>query len=203
MEKGVKSKRLLYFALGFLILGITVFSILQSSETESLSESSFTSTAVRYSLDFDGLISTSEEKEIEHLVQMTKHISKVQIYDIKDRPTGKLFDYVDNIKSDFEYNRDILAQKTLFIDKLPSGSGSGDWYIVTERRSFHTLSVIFFFLGSLLYVILFSTWAMKNANHQKRLNVKWAFTFILFNVVGYLIFLFVDKNRTNSNNGFI
>ena len=201
LKKGVVSisNWILYLALAFLIIAITIYSVLQSKESESLSKSSFTSMAVRYSLDSGGLISTTEKKEVGHLVQETKHISKVQIYDIKDIPIEKLFDYVDNTKPDFEYSRDIWTSNSLFVEIFPSGDGSGDWYVITERRSFHTISMLCLFLGGLLYYILFSIWAMKNAYRQKRLNVMWGLVFVLFNVPGYFIFLLVDKNRTNSN----
>ncbi|MFJ6268313.1 hypothetical protein ACIQGW_25535 [Lysinibacillus xylanilyticus] len=63
MKKGVESNMLLYLALGFLVLGTSVYGILQSKETASLSENSFLSTAVHYSLDNDGSISTSEKKK--------------------------------------------------------------------------------------------------------------------------------------------
>ena len=199
MKNGVESKSnwILYLGLAFLIIAITIYSVLQSRETVSLSESSFTSTAVHYSLDSDGLISTTEKQEVGHLVHETKHISKVQIYNIKDIPNEKLFDYVENTKSDFEYSRDIWTSNSLFVKIFPKGNGSGDWYVITERRSFHTLSVLCLLLGGFLYFILFSIWAMKNAYHQNRLNVGWAFVFMLFNVVGYIIFLLADKNRTN------
>ena len=204
LKKDVESisNRILYLALTFLIIAITIFSILQSKESESLSESSFTSTAVRYSLDSDGLISTTEKNAVGHLVQETKHISKVQIYNVKDVPTENVFDYVGSIKSDYEYSREIWTSNSLFVEIFPRGDGSGDWHVVTERRSFHTVSMLCLFLGGLLYFILFSIWAMKNAYHQKRLNVMWGFVFVLFNVLGYLIFLLVDKNRTNSIHSF-
>ena len=197
MEKGLKSKKLLYFALGFLVLGITFFGILQSKDIESVRENSSLSSSIRYSLNNDGLISPTEKKDIEHLMHSAKYISNVKIYAIKDIPIEELFDHIDNTKPDFEYSRDKGTQKSLFIDKHPTGSGNGEWFIVTEKSRFHTLSVICLFFGGLLYVILFSTWAIKDVSRQQRLNVKWALTFIFFNIVGYLVFLFVDKNRTN------
>ncbi|MFF2753027.1 hypothetical protein ACFVR1_04610 [Psychrobacillus sp. NPDC058041] len=204
MKKGVESisNWILYLALAFLIIAITIYSFLQSRETESLNEKSFTSMAVSYSLDSDGLISNAEKKEVEHLVHETNHISKVQIYNVKDIPFENLFDYVDSAKSDYEYSREIWTSNSLFVEILPSGNGSGDWYVITERRSFHTLSVLCLLLGGFLYFILFSSWAMKNAYHQNRLNVRWAFVFMIFNVVGYFIFLLADKNRTNSIHSF-
>ncbi|WP_144512134.1 hypothetical protein [Bacillus sp. FJAT-22090] len=197
MDKGLKSKKLLYFALGFLVLGITVFGILQSKDTESIRENTLLSTAVLNSLKSDGIIAPSEKQDVELLMHSTKYISNIKIYAIEDILIEKVFDYANNAKPDIEYSRDKGTQNSLFIDKHPHGSGNGEWYIVTEQSRFHTLSVICLFLGGLLYAILFSTWAIKDVSRQQRLNVKWAITFVLFNIVGYLFFLFVDKNRTN------
>lgn len=132
-------------------------------------------------------------------MQHTNHISKVEIYNVKGiADSGEVFDYIENVKPNFECSRDYVFN-TLFVDLLPSGSSDGrKWYVLTERRSFHTLSVLVLFIGFVLYWFLFSIWALKNAYYQKRLNVRWAFVLVIFNVVGYLIFLLVNKNRTNS-----
>ncbi|MEY9975305.1 hypothetical protein [Lysinibacillus sp. RC79] len=203
MKKGAESNRLLYLALCFLVLGTIVYGILQSKETDSLSENSFLSTAVHYSLDNNGSISNTEKKEVAHLMHETNQISKVQIYNVKDIPLENVFNYVDNTKSDYEFSREIWTSNLLFVKILPSGSGRGDWYVITERRSFHTASMLCLFLGGFLYFILFSIWAMKNAYHQNRLKFRWVLAFMLFNVVGYLIFLSTNKNRTNSNRSFV
>ncbi|MFC0472275.1 hypothetical protein ACFFHM_17705 [Halalkalibacter kiskunsagensis] len=78
---------------------------------------------------------------------------------------------------------------------LPSGSGNDNWYVITERNSYHTLSVLSLLLLGFLYWSLFSIWAMINAYHERRLNLKWSFVFVLFNVAGYLVFRHVSNKE--------
>jgi hypothetical protein len=194
-----KSNWILYLAIITLTLAITIFGVLQSSEAMSLNESSSTSSSIRNSLESSGELSDSILKDVENTLNGTNHISKVQIYNVKEIPSENLFDYVNGNKSDYEYSREIWTSNSLFVENLYSGNGSGEWYVSTERRSFHTLSVLCLLLGGFLYTTLFSFWAMKNAYVQNRLTAEWAFVFIIFNVIGYLLFILTDKNRINSN----
>lgn len=187
----------LYISLVSLLLALIAFGVLQSKESESLKENLSVTTQAR-SVPKNDLQDT--EKKLSMLVQNTKHISKVEIYNVKGiAGTEEVFDYVESEKPNFKYNRDFFFT-SLFVDLLPSGSGDGvQWYVTTERRSFHTLSVFVLFSGLILNWILFSVWALKNAHYEKRLNVKWTLILVIFNIVGYLIYILANKNRTISN----
>ncbi|MGE6686157.1 hypothetical protein ACQKEV_16330, partial [Paenisporosarcina sp. NPDC076907] len=54
-------------------------------------------------------------------------------------------------------------------------------------------------VGVAIYWTLFSIWAIINAYHNKRLNIGWVLAFIIFNVLGYLVY----KLSQQITNGFL
>ncbi|WP_200411323.1 hypothetical protein [Virgibacillus salexigens] len=200
MKKNLQSYSnfLLYISLVSIVLALLFFSILQSKESESLQENGVVSTQVR-SIIKDG--SQGMENKLNTIVQNTNQISKVEVYNVKDIDGYReVFDYVESVKPNFEYSRNF-AFTSLFVDLLPSGNGDSNWYIVTERRSFHTLSVLVLFLGVIFYWFSFTVWSLKKAYDQNRLNIGWVIVFMLFNIIGYSIF-HLANNRINSKQSF-
>ncbi|MYL54921.1 hypothetical protein GLW08_16425 [Pontibacillus yanchengensis] len=192
------SNSLLYFSLGCIILAFIFSGVFQSKESESLQEKLTVSTQVRSLLNND---SKGIENKLNTIVENTNQISKIEIYNVSGISESiKVFDYVKKEKPNFEYSRDF-AFTPLFVDFHPSGSGDSNWYVITERRSFHTLSVLVLLLGFTLYWFSFSIWALRNAYYQKRLNVMWAFLLVLLNVIGYSLFL-LYRNKTDAKHGF-
>ncbi|WP_096202060.1 permease prefix domain 1-containing protein [Bacillus sp. FJAT-45350] len=190
----VFAKWLLYVALIFLTIAPIIFATLQSKEAQSLTDKSFASTKIHSILDKNDIVSDDIKKEIASVVHGTNYISDILIYDVSNITNEELFDYVGNKEADYQYG--IEDNRQMFVELLPSGSGKNNWYVITKRNSYHTLSVLSLFLSGFLYWSLFSIWAMINAYHERRLNLKWSFVFVLFNVVGYLVFRHVSNKES-------
>ena len=186
---------ILFISLLFLTITFTLFVIL-NEEGERARES--INMQIRTELERIGTVTPDYEREIEKLINGTDSISKVQIYNLKGKEYEDVFKYVDFVKPEWEYSRDVWLSKQIFVEIISSGGGDNEWYIKTERISHNTISFIILFLGIAIYWALFSIWALINMYHQRRLNILWFLVIILFNFVGYLFFYLVEQKKNNS-----
>lgn len=195
---GRYSNLLLYISLVSLVLALGIFSFLQLKESESLQENGFVSEKV-HSILKSG--TQDMDSQLNAILQANNQISKVEVYNVKNIDGYKdVFQYTENEKPDFGLSKSFDFTP-LFVEFHPSGNGDGDWYVLTERKSFHALSVLVLFLGAAFYWFSFTVWSLKKAYDQKRLNIGWVIVFMLFNVIGYSIF-HLTNNHINSNHSF-
>ncbi|WP_261134314.1 permease prefix domain 1-containing protein [Bacillus sp. Marseille-Q3570] len=104
------AKRLLYIAIGVLVITVIIFSSYWVKAQSNANELSIIRTAINDVMENEESITLEMEKEIEKLVESTDHISEVSIYDSKDiRTEGKNFIHFNTeLKSpDYQYERTL------------------------------------------------------------------------------------------------
>lgn len=185
---------ILFSSIAFLVIASTIFGTFLWHGSENMHEQSHIATEILNILEGKDIVSQDIKKEVENLVQGTDHISKVQIYNVKD--VEDVFSFVDYAKPNYEYSRALWVPKQLFVEVYPIyGNGYDEWYVNMETRSHDKLTFLVLFAGVSIYWTLFSIWAIINSYHQKRLNIGWTLAFILFNVLGYLIYFLAGKKK--------
>ncbi|MDR7002035.1 permease prefix domain 1-containing protein [Neobacillus niacini] len=193
------AKRVLYIALAFLLLSLSVFGFLYQKTESEMNELSIIATQINNILENKEVISPEMKQKIETLVKGTNHISSVKVFNVNNIKQGEdyenIFNYVENAKPDYLYQRIVWGPKWLGTDFYPYGNGDDHWYTEMEHRSFGMLETVVLFVGMAVYWTLFSIWAIINAYHQKRLNAGWTLMFIVFNVLGYFIYRLLEKRQ--------
>lgn len=81
------------------------------------------------------------------LIDSSDSLSKVQIYNLREKDYEDVFAYVDYVQPDYEYSRGEWLSKKAFVEIHPSGGGDGNWYIKTEQVSHNTISYVLLFMG--------------------------------------------------------
>ncbi|MGE7835090.1 hypothetical protein [Viridibacillus arvi] len=190
--------RVLYTSIAFLVIASAIFGILIWNGNENMNEQSEIATKILDTLEDKDIVSQNIKKEVETLIQGTDHISKVQIYNVKD--IENVFSYLDYAKPDYEYSRNLWVPKQLYVKTVPIyGNGDDEWFVNMETRSYENLAILVLFAGVAIYWALFSIWAIINAYHHKRLNSGWIIAFALSNVMGYLVYLLIGKRFNQVN----
>lgn len=189
---------IIFLAISLLTLSFLIFVILGLKEGQSVREPSAIRTQIKSMLEFSESITPAIEEEVENLVQQSNSISNFQIYHLSGKEFDDVFAYVDYVEPDYEFNRNEWLSKKLFPKIYPSGGGNEEWYIKTERVSYHTLSYIILFLGIVIYWALFSIWALINVYHRRKLNLMSFFVIIFFNFMGYLLLSLFERRNVNS-----
>jgi membrane protein DedA with SNARE-associated domain len=70
-----------------------------------------------------------------------------------------------------------------------------EWFLHIESKNLATLVGYMLTAGITVYVALFTIWATINAYHHRRLNLGWIIVFVILNVLGYWLYLLVDRNK--------
>lgn len=199
---------ILYCAVTFLVLSLSIFSFLWQNAESDASELSDIATQISDELENKEVITQEMEAEIERLVESTDQISVVKIFNVTDlkidATTGKgyenVFNYVKQAQPDYQYTREHLwAPEWLLPDFYPYGTGDDQWYVDMEHRSFGDFAALILLVGVAIYWTLFSIWTIINAYHNKRLNIGWVLAFIIFNVLGYLVYKLSQQITRNLN----
>ena len=115
-------------------------------------------------------ISKEKQDKIQSLIQGTNQVSKVEIYNIKNETD--VFNYIDTAKPGFQYEREIWAPKTRFIDLYREGNGDDKWFIFLTYRSLDGLAVLSLLLGIAFSLPLFSIWGIINVYHRRSVIYK-------------------------------
>ncbi|QYF84871.1 permease prefix domain 1-containing protein [Peribacillus frigoritolerans] len=196
------AKRVLYSAVGFLVLSMSFFCFLWQNTQSNANERSIIRTQINDLLENEEVVTSDMKNEIKKLVESTNYISLVKISNVRDvgyyedyKGYRNIFNYVEQAKPDYQYKRIVWNPEWLGTEFSLSGGGDDQWYVEMESRSFDTLLTVVLFVGVAIYWTLFSIWAIINAYHHKRLNIGWTLTFILFNILGYFVFRFVEKKQ--------
>lgn len=194
------AKWMLYIAVSILFLSLFIFGLLYIQSDSDANELSVIATHINDVLENKEVISPDMGNEIERFIESTNQIASVEIIDVSDiKKTedfggyGDVFNYVEQAKPDYQYKRIVWAPEWLSPDFYDYGNGDNQWYVNMKHRSFGDLESLVLFVGLAIYWTLFSIWAVINAYHQKRLNIGWTLTFIVFNIVGYLVYSVVGK----------
>lgn len=195
------AKRLLMIAIGFLIVGISLFGISIWKAESYSDQQSEVATQIFNLLQGETQITSSMKKRIKNLADHTDHIRDIQIYNVRDIPTEKaykdVFDYVydKHTKPEYTYSKNVWNPNWLHADFHNYGNGDDKWYVNMQVRYFNDLITLAFLGGPVVYWTLFTIWATINAYHHKRLHVGWVMLFAGTNVIGYLIFYLVGRRR--------
>lgn len=197
------AKWVLYIAVTFLVITSTVFGFIWASEEENSHKNSYVATNIFDVLENKEAISEDMKEEIKDLVQGTDQISKVQIYNVQEVQRDaenytSIFNYVEEAKPNYEFERYVWAPEWLLVDFFPYGNGNAEWYVDMETRHLSTFMTLVLFVGIAVYAALFTIWATINAYHHKRINIGWIIAFILFNVVGYLAYVLLGKKKVTA-----
>ncbi|MDQ6596452.1 permease prefix domain 1-containing protein [Bacillus salipaludis] len=193
----VFAKWVLYLAIAFLVISSTVFGVMWVAGEQNSHENSIVATKIFNLLHNKDNVSEDMKKEIETLVKGTDQISKVQINNVQDvkleaKSYNSIFEYVENAKPNYQFERKIWAPDWAF-DLYPYGNGDSEWYVNMEVRYIDTIMTLVLFVGVAVYAALFTIWATINAYHQRRLNVGWVLVFAFLNVIGYLVYIVIGK----------
>ncbi|MGA3599259.1 permease prefix domain 1-containing protein [Lysinibacillus agricola] len=164
---------LLYFAIFFLALSLLTFGIIMSIEKSNQNERHKINNDISIILsDVSSVISKEKQDQIQSLIQGTNQVSKVEIYNIKNKID--VFNYMDTAKPEFQYEREIWAPETRFIDLSRQGNGDGDgeWFIDITYRSIDNLAVLSLLLGIAFSIPLFSIWGIIKVYQRRSLIFK-------------------------------
>ena len=178
--QGVFAKWVLYLAVGFLIINFSIFGLILWNENNNMDELSSITEQISEKLNEAGTITPDIQKEVESIVERTGYLTEVSIY--------KSIGFDESQTPDYEYKRTIWSPKWMGAESFLYGNGNEQWFIKMMYRTFDTLLVVMLFAGLSIYWTLFSIWAIINAYQQRRLKISWIITFILLNVMGYLIY---------------
>jgi hypothetical protein len=191
------AKRVLYIAIVCLIVTMSSFYFLWKMEESTFQGIDDTRSLISYELKDKDVITRDMKRKIEALVEDTNYISEVAIYKSKNVISRAGENYVEynwkSVQPDFQYQRTVWAPKWLGADFDTFENGDEQWVVSIDNRSFHRLEVVVLFVGMAIYWTLFTIWAIINAYHQKRLRTGWVFIFVLFNILGYLIYYFTGR----------
>jgi cytochrome c-type biogenesis protein CcmH/NrfF len=185
------AKWVLYTSVIFFLLTFIIFFSFSLNHQLNMNERNSIHTKISKLLGDSDVVSHEVQEEIKTLVKESGQISKVQIYNIKN--IDDVFGYIEYSKPNFEYKQNIWVPKTRFIDLWRDGQGDSNWFIFFTYRSFDNLGTLALLVGIAAFYPLFSIWAIINAYHQKRLNAAWIIIFIIFNVIGYLLYYLIGK----------
>jgi hypothetical protein len=181
------AKSVLYTAIGVLVFSIILFGILLTNSEANMEKQAETATEIRKIIANDSVVSKHKRNMINELMQDTNHISEIKLYAI-DNIEEDVFDYIETAKPDYHFKQEVWAPNWLNPKFYPYGNGDERWFIEMETRSFDALSIIVLFSGLSIYWSLFAIWAIINAYHQNRLNIKWVIIFSIFNILGIALF---------------
>jgi hypothetical protein len=163
---------LLYCATFFLALSLLIFGIIMLIEINNQNERQQINTEIFMILsDVGNSISKEKQDKIHSLIQGTNQVSKVEIYNIKNKTD--VFNYLNKAKPEFQYERKIWAPKTRFIDLWREGNGDDKWFIFVTYRSMDNLASLILLLGIAFSLPLFSIWGIINVYHKKSLIFKY------------------------------
>jgi cytochrome c-type biogenesis protein CcmH/NrfF len=193
----VFAKWVLFLAVAFLVISSTAFGVMWAAGERNSHENSIVATKIFDILHNKKTVSEDMKKEIETLAQGTDQISKVQIYNVQDvkleaESYNSIFEYVENAKPNYHFERKIWAPDWAF-DLYPYGNGDSEWYVNMEVRYIDTIMTLVLFVGVAVYAALFTIWATINAYHRRRFNIGWVIAFAFLNVFGYLVYFLFGK----------
>ncbi|WP_261129685.1 hypothetical protein [Bacillus sp. Marseille-Q3570] len=184
-EKKLYAKWLLGLSVMVILLTIFIFGSFTLDSIAHSSQQSYIATEI---------INVAKNKsnvseEIESLIQQSNHISDVKINNIKNLDTS-ISKYVDNATPTYQYHRELFTPKWTFAELSTYGVGDENWYIEMNTKNYEQLSNYILVSGIAIYWFLFVVWAILNVKHQRELNFGWVIIFIVFNVLGYLLYKF-------------
>lgn len=186
------AKWILYTGFAILFITALLFSVFINIGNQNESEQSDIAYQIGGIVASQDKISSTQEVEMQTLVNNTDYISNVKVYKVAElnREGGNL----NNETPNYEYRRDLTGFSNLLLNSYYYGA-EGSW-VSLEIMDYRFLSFIVLFVGFTSYWVLFSIWAIINTYHQKRLNIGWTLAFILFNVLGYLVFKISKRFRS-------
>ncbi|MGE7916814.1 permease prefix domain 1-containing protein [Lysinibacillus xylanilyticus] len=162
---------LLYFAIFFLALSLLTFGIIMSIEKSNQNERHKINNDISIILsDVSSVISKEKQGQIKSLIQGTNQVSKVEVYNIKNKID--VFNYIDTAKPEFQYEREIWAPETRFIDLSRQGNGDDKWFIYITYRNIENLAVLSLLLGIAFSIPLFSIWGIIKVYRKRSLVFK-------------------------------
>ncbi|MCA1066654.1 permease prefix domain 1-containing protein [Rossellomorea sp. AcN35-11] len=191
------AKWVLNLAIVFLLLSSVGFGFLWVVAEQNSHDISNDKTEIFNILHSNETISEDMQKEIEGIVKGSEDISQIQVYNVRDikgdaESYSTVFEYVENAKPDYQFERNIWSPEWLFA-LYPSREGDSEWYVNMEIRYNEPVIGSILFVGFAVYITLFTIWATINAYHHRRLNIGWILAFALLNVVGYLIYALIGR----------
>ncbi|MFP9131320.1 permease prefix domain 1-containing protein [Niallia sp. BSM11] len=199
------AKWVLYLAIVFLCLLIFNTGIYYLNTGTSGNTLSDVATDIRDILGNKEVVTPDMKQAIEERMKETNLATSVKIYNVREMKKSEdyesykkdIFDYVidRNITPDFEFKQRVFAPNWLNPVFSPYGNGDSKWLVTMEERYFLVHEMLFMHLSIVAYWILFSIWAVINAYHQRRLNLGWILVFILFNLLGYIVYWLTGKRR--------
>jgi len=189
------ARGVLFAAITLLIVAIISFQFLY--QRDYLSSNDFPHRINERIIDILGdheTITEEVKKEVESIVQSSKRISKVEIYNTKGLDGNKLFNYVENHKPTYSYSNDAYTTRLLWAGYYSAGNGMGDWFVHTSAFGYYVISILILVVGIVLYWALFTIWAIVYAFHTtKKVSVRWTLIFLFFNIIGFVGFLVTNK----------
>lgn len=202
------AKWVLYLAIVFLLASVFSFGYLkQVAETNKDDgiKLAIAATEIRSILGNKSEITPEMEKKIEEVVKSTNFISSVKIYNVKEinkkhineSLAVDIFNYAKyRLKPNFEFTQKVWSPNWLNPEFYPYGNSDHQWLVAMEERYFMMPSTTILLIGVAISWTLFAIWAIINAYHQKRLNIVWIVGFVLFNVVGYLVYYLFGRKQS-------
>jgi hypothetical protein len=195
------AKKVLYTAIIFLFIGLISFGFIYLNELkkENIREDLIMSD-ILHELDASKVNPENEEEYINKLNSTKRYIEKLVqeypgVYEITLWDDHKLSSVSSNeeyqkIKPEIQVKKDVWMFMTA---KTGYGLGNENWDVNLTYISYRPLADNILLLGSLIYIVLFTVWAIINAYHHRRLNIGWIIVFALFNVIGYLVYILFGK----------
>lgn len=189
------AKRVFYIAIAFLIVSLAASGLVWKVEKGNRAENTAFANTVYEVLGNQSANLDEIDTIIKALVLDTVQITNVQVYRMNDVETvtedGSVSYFNHHAIPMYQYVREIRPSSV-----MDFYYATGDeWFIHVESKNLATLVGYLLTAGIAVYAVLFTIWASINAYHHRRLNMGWILVFALLNVLGYLLYRMVEKQK--------
>ncbi|MGM9987998.1 MAG: permease prefix domain 1-containing protein [Bacillaceae bacterium] len=185
---------LLYVGITCLILSLVTYIYLSSHDKNVIKEVLKIDSEILSVLNkYNGITKESKE-ELDTITNSNSEINYVLIYDMKEISTEKKnYTEINYRKAHPIYEGHGNLRSISNDVDIYHGSDNSQWAINTYYYEYSSLKMNILFAGIAIYWLFFAIWAIIRVSDQKRLSISWVFSFLLFNVLGYFIYILAPK----------
>ncbi len=187
------AKWVLYTALAVLLICSIISGVVFKFESKKVDINAQIASQILDKLGDNKAVSVEVKETIQAIVQDSEFIYAINIYDDK-----KLFSYTGHVEPEYSYDKKQISPDYLYVNHYGYGDSNDTWHVDIDMESYEATAGGILLLGITIYWTLFIIWATINAYHHRRLNIGWIIVFALFNVLGYLVYRFIER-KVQSN----
>ncbi|MEH7399980.1 permease prefix domain 1-containing protein [Gottfriedia acidiceleris] len=197
------AKRVLHIALSIFVLTSIVCGVLWAMDEANMKENLAVAESIIGTEKTAGIlegkeaISKEAKEEIDDLLKDKNQILNLQVYKMSDvkrvSENGSTSYHIKEASPAYQYENRVSNQNWRLIDLSYELNNNNEWYVEMKSDLIFAYIPFVSLIGFAIYATLFTIWATISAYHHKRLNTGWIIVFAIFNVLGYIAYLFIPK----------